>query len=114
MCPAMYRTVHGSARTLYFVLLYFFMKLKFYYVYILLSKKDHKFYVGFTEDLVQRFRLHNDGKVNSTKSRRPLELIFYEAYKNKYDALRREKYFKTSKGKTTIQSMLKEFLLNRV
>jgi predicted GIY-YIG superfamily endonuclease len=37
-------------------------------------------------------------------------LIFYEAYKNKYDALRREKYLKTTKGRTTLKSMLREFL----
>jgi len=82
----------------------------FYYVYILQSLKDRKFYVGFTEDLRERLKKHNNGFIKSTKPRRPFELIFYEAYKNKYDALRREKYFKTQKGKTTLKSMLNEFL----
>jgi putative endonuclease len=50
------------------------------------------------------------GKNVSTKNRRPLELIFYEAFPNKFDALRRESYFKTSKGKATLKQMLKEFL----
>lgn len=40
----------------------------------------------------------------------PVKLIFYEAYLDKYDALRRERYFKTNKGRTTLKSMLKEFL----
>lgn len=40
----------------------------------------------------------------------PLELIHYEAYRNKKDAKRREKYLKGNKGKTTLKTMLKEFL----
>ena len=85
-------------------------EIKFYYVYVLLSKLDDKFYIGFTEDLRKRLQEHNDGKSFATKCRRPFELIFYEAYRNKYDALRREKYFKSTKGKTSLKSMLKEFL----
>lgn len=80
----------------------------FYYVYILTSKKDGLFYIGFTSDLKKRFEEHQTGKSPATVSRKPFELTFYEAYRNKYDALRREKYFKTSKGKTTIKTMLRE------
>lgn len=85
----------------------------FCYVYILLSIKDGKFYIGFTEDLKKRLAEHNEGKSFATKCRRPFELIFYEGYRNKYDALRREKYFKSTKGKTTLKSMLKEYLENK-
>ncbi|MAG44459.1 hypothetical protein CL633_01050 [bacterium] len=49
------------------------------------------------------------GEVVSTKPRRPLKLIFYEAYLNRKDALRREKYFKTTKGKVSLRLMLREF-----
>jgi putative endonuclease len=82
----------------------------FYYVYVLRSLKDAKFYTGYTTDLRKRFKEHQDGIVTSTKSRIPFELIFYEAYRNEYDAMRREKYLKTSKGKNTLRQMLKEFL----
>jgi len=81
-----------------------------YYVYILLSKKDNDFYIGFTEDLKQRIKRHKNAQVFATKSRLPIILIFYEAYLNKYDALRREKYLKSTKGKTTIRTMLKDCL----
>jgi len=84
----------------------------FYYVYVLRSLKDNKFYTGFTADLRTRLTEHQEGKTTSTKSRVPFQLIFYEAYRNKYDALRREKYLKTSKGETTLRQMLKEFLEN--
>jgi len=83
---------------------------KFYYTYVLLSLKDNKFYIGSTSDLKKRFIAHCKGMVNATKNRLPVKLIFYEAYLNKYDAIRREDYFKTSKGKQTLRNMLKEYL----
>lgn len=81
-----------------------------YYVYILLSEKDGQLYIGSTRDLKMRIKYHFAGKVPSTKCRLPLKLIFYEAYLDKNDAARREKYFKTSKGRTTIKTMLKNYL----
>lgn len=65
-----------------------------FYTYILKSKKDCKFYIGFTKDLKRRFAEHNNGDVFSTKLRRPFELIYYEAYKSEKDARRREKNLK--------------------
>lgn len=84
----------------------------FYYVYALRSQRDNKLYVGFTANLEHRLSQHSKGEVTATRSRRPLDLIFYEAYRNKYDALRREKYFKTANGKSSLHRMLKEFFLN--
>ncbi|HHT9135512.1 MAG TPA: GIY-YIG nuclease family protein [Candidatus Avalokitesvara rifleensis] len=81
-----------------------------YYVYVLKSKLDRKLYIGYTTDLKERFRKHQNGEVSSTKPRRPLDLIFYEAYKNKEDAKRRERYFKTAKGKSSLRMMLKDSL----
>lgn len=80
-----------------------------FYVYVLLCS-DKKFYTGYTQNLKTRISLHKNGEVTATKPRRPIRLIFYEAYLDKYDALRRETYLKTDKGKTTLRSMLKEFL----
>jgi len=82
----------------------------FYYLYVLRSSKDSRLYIGFTEDLKARKESHDKGLVKATKPRRPVELIFYEAYKNKYDALRRERYFKTTKGKASLNVMLREYL----
>ena len=67
-----------------------------YYTYVLQSEKDNKFYTGYTKDLKLRFEQHNNGLVDSTKKRRPLKLIYYEACLNQNDATKREKYFKTS------------------
>ncbi len=80
------------------------------YVYILHSRQDNKFYIGQTSDLRRRLGEHLSGKVRSTKGRRPLVLCFYEAFVCKEDAERRERYFKTSKGRSTLQLMLRQYL----
>ena len=80
-----------------------------YYVYVLRSLKDKKLYIGYSENLKRRFLEHQNGDVPSTKPRRPFDLIFYEAYKNMKDAKRREKYFKTDKGMSSLKMMLKEY-----
>ncbi|MFZ5805929.1 MAG: GIY-YIG nuclease family protein [Verrucomicrobiota bacterium] len=84
-----------------------------FYVYVLLSQKDDKFYIGFTGDFKRRLKEHQAGENTSTKSRRPLELIYYEAHRSKTDAMRREQYFKTTKGKSTLKQILRDSLLHR-
>ena len=81
-----------------------------YYVYILQSLKDGKWYIGFTQDLKKRVKLHQQGKVFATKGRLPVKLIFYEAFLEKEDAFRREKYLKTAWGKRYIKNRLKNYL----
>jgi len=81
-----------------------------YYTYVLQSKKDMDFYVGYTQDLKQRFEQHKNGVVDSTKDRRPLELIYYEACLDKHDATKREKYLKTYHGRMFIKKRLKSYL----
>lgn len=80
-----------------------------YYTYVLHSEKDGKLYVGFTKDLKQRFELHNKGRVDSTKDRRPLKLIYYEACNVKEDATKREKYLKTHYGRMFLAKRLKSY-----
>jgi len=61
-----------------------------YYVYVLKSQRDDNLYYGSTNDLRRRLLEHNTGKTRSTKSRKPLELRYYEAYFNENDARSRE------------------------
>ena len=81
-----------------------------YYTYVLQSETDNAFYVGFTKDLKLRFEQHNKGQVESTKTRRPLKLIYYEACLDKNDAAKREKYLKSYHGKTYLRRRLKSYL----
>ncbi|MFH0968990.1 MAG: GIY-YIG nuclease family protein [Patescibacteria group bacterium] len=65
-----------------------------YYVYLLKSEKDNKFYIGYSSNLKLRIKEHEDGLVESTKHRRPLKLVYYEAYPNKLLAEDRERQLK--------------------
>lgn len=80
-----------------------------FYTYILYSKKDDKFYVGSTGNLKVRFEEHNKGWVVSTRDRRPLTLVYYEASLAKKDASHRERYLKTAYGKRYIKERLKSY-----
>jgi len=66
-----------------------------YYVYVLLSSKDHKFYCGFT---------------NNLKCRRPLKLIFYEYFINKSDAKARKVFLKSGFGRRELRKALNKTL----
>jgi putative endonuclease len=86
----------------------------FYYIYVLKSISKNFIYIGFTLNIKNRLSDHNSLNVTSTKDFAPLELIHYEAYRNKKDAIRREKYLKSTKGKTTLRTMLKEYFSKAV
>ncbi|MBP9839971.1 MAG: GIY-YIG nuclease family protein [Candidatus Pacebacteria bacterium] len=77
-----------------------------YFVYVLKSNKDNKFYYGFTDNLERRLKEHNRGEVRSTKSRIPFDLIYFEKVDNLIDARKREKYFKTGFGRKYIKNKL--------
>lgn len=77
-----------------------------FYTYILHSNKDGRLYFGSTNDLKRRFDQHCNGYVTSTKNRRPLELIHYEAFLCLPDAKRREIYLKGGKGHNELKILL--------
>lgn len=81
-----------------------------YYIYVLRSKKDGKWYTGATRNLRKRLSEHGKGLVESTKGRGPFELIYYEACLDKHDTFAREKYLKTRMGKRYLKNRLKCFL----
>jgi len=84
---------------------------KMFYTYVLLSKKDGKMYSGFTRNIRSRLEQHQKGRVDSTKHRRPLELVYFEACLNRDDAIRREKYLKTHYGKMFLRKRLATWFL---
>ena len=77
-----------------------------FYIYVLQSKKDNKLYIGSTSNLSKRFKEHNDGKVESTSYRRPLDLIYYEAYKEESIARKREHLLKSGKAHIELKKRL--------
>jgi putative endonuclease len=65
-----------------------------YYVYVLNSLRNSDLYIGCASNLEKRVNEHNRGKVYSTKNMLPVELIYYEAYRLKEQAYKREKSLK--------------------
>jgi putative endonuclease len=79
-----------------------------FYVYVLKSLKDSDLYVGHTNDLIRRFKEHNDGKVDCTRPRKPFSLLYYEACNILEDAVKREKSLKTGFGRAYLKRRLKD------
>jgi len=65
-----------------------------YHVYLLKSKKNNTFYVGYTNNIKRRLQEHNTGLVEYTKKFRPWSLIYYETFVSLKDAKLREKSLK--------------------
>ena len=72
----------------------------------MLSTKDKTYYTGWSTDLKRRVKEHNEGKVDATRNRRPLKLIYYEACLVEEDAVRREKQLKTGFGRAYLRRRL--------
>ena len=81
-----------------------------YYVYVLESLKDNRFYIGYSDNLKVRIKLHNAGGVTATKNRRPLKLTYYEAYLNQADAKGRELFLKSGSGHRFLKKQLTNYL----
>src|SRR3989344_5475203 len=78
-----------------------------FYVYLLESGGQR--YIGNTINLRRRLEEHNTGQNRSTKRYMPWRLIYYEAHLNQEDARRREKYFKGSVGRRSLNRMLHSY-----
>lgn len=64
------------------------------YTYIV-KCSDKTFYTGWTNDLKKRIEMHNSGKgAKYTKARLPVELVYYEAFDTKEEAMSREWHIK--------------------
>lgn len=75
-----------------------------YYVYVLGSINFDRNYIGFTRNISKRLRQHNSGKTRSTSPYRPWKLLFSEMFTTKLEALEREQFLKSGKGREYIKS----------
>ncbi len=67
-------------------------------VYILLCS-DNSYYYGCTKNLEERLNRHQNGYVQYTKTRLPVEVITYVTFRDKYKAFEFEKYLKSGSGR---------------
>jgi len=78
-----------------------------YAVYVLFSESFSKIYIGFTSDLEQRLKSHNELATKGwTIKFRPWRIIHTEIFESKQDAMRREKELKTASGRKWIWDMI--------
>ena len=75
--------------------------------YLLKSEKDAGFYKGSSANLAKRLDSHRNGRVKSTKNRRPLKLVHHEEFDTYAEALAREKYYKTFEGGKELAKIVK-------
>ncbi|MFN8266582.1 MAG: GIY-YIG nuclease family protein [Chitinophagales bacterium] len=77
-------------------------------VYVLHSPRFDKIYIGFTSDLQNRVKAHNELATKGwTIKFRPWTVIYTETFDNKKDAIEREKQLKSAKGRIFVRSILK-------
>ncbi len=78
-------------------------KLFMFYVYFLKSLKNGDLYVGSTENIENRLKRHNAGKVRSTQFYRPWKLVGQEQYETRAEAVKMEVFFKTGQQKEILK-----------
>lgn len=77
-----------------------------YYAYVIYSPMWRCYYKGHCEDLSKRLAWHNAGKTLSTKAFRPWDLIYYEEFMTREEAMSRERYFKTAAGRRYLKKKI--------
>ncbi len=76
--------------------------------YILYSRSKDRYYIGHSEDLSSRLIRHNEGRVPSTKNYRPWECLYFEEFKTKIEANRRELEIKRKKSRKYLEYLIKK------
>jgi len=77
-----------------------------YFVYVLKSNKNGRFYTGSTNDINRRLVQHNQGRSKYTRTGKPFVLLRTEEYKTRSEAMNREIYLKTGKGREELMGLL--------
>ena len=76
-----------------------------YFAYVLRSEKDNSRYVGSAENIERRLIEHNKGKVRYTKGKKPWKLIYFEQFKTRSEARKREIFLKSGQGRKYLDQL---------
>ena len=77
-----------------------------FYAYVLKSLNFDFYYKGHCQNIKERLKQHNSGTTSSIKKYVPFEVVYFEEFENREDAVKREKYFKSSAGRRFLKSKL--------
>ncbi|MEO8087352.1 MAG: GIY-YIG nuclease family protein [Bacteroidota bacterium] len=70
-----------------------------YYVYVIYSEIVGNYYIGHTNNLNRRIEEHNNRKDRYTSNKGRWKLVYFEEFETRSEAMKREKFFKTGKGR---------------
>ena len=84
-----------------------------HYVYVIYDRIVKKYYIGYSEDVIERFREHKRGNVETTSKFKSLELVYTEGCISKKDAQRRERELKTGFGRGYIKKRIRNYLMGQ-
>ena len=86
-----------------------FFTFSMFTVYALFSPSHNKIYIGFTSDIDNRMRSHNEfAKKGFSAKYRPWEIVFTETFNAKSEAMEREKQLKSARGRVFVWSAVRE------
>ena len=77
-----------------------------FYTYILKSFRSGRYYIGHTQNLEERLKRHQTGKVTATKNKGPWAIFYTEKYISKIEANRRELEIKSEKSRIYIEKII--------
>jgi putative endonuclease len=77
-----------------------------FYAYVVRSINFPYLYKGHCENLDDRLTQHNSGMTQSIRKYAPFELVYFEEFATREEAIRREKYFKTAAGRRFLKTVL--------
>lgn len=70
---------------------------------------DGRYYIGQTNCLESRLNRHQSGQVRSTKSRLPVKLVYFEEFETRQESMFREKYLKSLKSHSAVNTLISNF-----
>ena len=79
-----------------------------FYAYVIRSINFPFLYKGHCEHLSERLKQHNSGMTESIRPYMPFKLVYAEEFQSREEAIKREKYFKTSRGRKFLKTKLEE------
>ena len=77
--------------------------------YVLRSEKDNKLYIGHAKNLEERLRLHNLGKVQSTRHRIPFQIVYSKSFATRSEARWQERKWKSGWGHKQLKTLIPQF-----
>ena len=77
-----------------------------YYVYLLESEKDGTYYIGYTKNMEDRLKKHNNSKTGYTSRKQPWKIVYFEEYGMKSEAIKRERFLKNQKNKSFYKALI--------